>query len=499
MDRRGWAVFGICLGMAVIALDWSIVSTALPAIQRYFHASTSELQWIMAAFGVFSTTFMVTMGRLADDFGRKKFFLGGMILFGIGLVISGCAVSSSMLIVGRCVQGLATGIVIPVSQSLVRLCYPPEEAGKGIGIWSSVIGLFIALGPVAGGVLVTLVGWRWIFLFGIPFLAVALYIGWRELSESSNENQGKDLDWLGLIALMFLIGPLTMAIIEGPNWGWESPAILWLLIIAALGLIFLIVFERKVDNPIIDPEFFFHRNFVGSCIATACVAFVAWVLFFIVPLFLHNVRDESLMKVGLLMMIISVPVFILGPIVSKWPTAQKWLTFSGLVCFALAAAFGLGVKPMGHLAILLALLLVVGVGWGIMWGPSISIGVSSVDENLSGLASGALMTIQDLGGVLGLALAGTLFRMVAGDQITNYIHDEHIAVPETVVREVASVVSNPHAIEKMQDVLRFDLEARLPDAMRYAFMVGWDGVMWLLIGVSLVSAMCAITILRKRT
>ncbi len=498
MKGRGWAVFGICLGMAIIALDWSIVSTALPAIQRYFHASTSQLQWIMAAFGVFSTTFMVTMGRLADDFGRKKFFFGGLALFGIGLIFSGCAVSTGMLIFGRCVQGLATAVVLPVSQSLVRLCYPPGQEGRGIGIWASVIGLFLALGPVVGGLLVSTVGWRWIFLVGVPVLVASLWISYYRLEESTNENGGKDLDWLGLIALIFMIGPLTMAIIEGPNWGWESPAVLWLFIIAAIGLIFLIVFERKVKSPIIDPEFFFHRNFVGSAIAASCVAFMAWVMFFILPLFLHNVADMSLMKVGLIMMLITLPVFFLGPLVAKWPSAEKWLIIFGLLCFAAAAALCLGVKPVGRFGLLVAALLTIGIGWGVMWGPSISIGVSAVNERLSGLAAGALMTIQDLGGVLGLAISGTLFRTVAGDRITTYIQDEHIPVPGSVVQEVAGAISNPHAIESMRDVLRFDLEERLPDAMRYAFMMGWDAAMWLLIALSLFAALSALILLRKR-
>ncbi|MCI5052647.1 MAG: MFS transporter [Simkaniaceae bacterium] len=446
MDRRTWAIFGILLGISVIALDWSVVITALPIIQKEFHASTGQIQWVMNIFGLISTSFMVTFGRLADDFGRRRFLLIGLILFGLGSLIAGLSPSIELLLVGRAIQGLSPAIVIPTTQSLMKKLYH-ESPAKGVALWSSIIGLFLALGPVVGGVIITLIDWRWIFFINIPVVIVSLLFCALFLRESKNTREGKDLDWFGLFALVFFLVPITLAITQGPSWGWESPPVLWMFILSILALGGLIFIENRVKVPIIDPQFFLHRNFIAGAIAVFSSIFLIWVIFFTVPLFLHNVRGDSPLIVGAYMLCASLPLFILGPLVGRLQekiTSAKLISV-GFIILLISVLGLLFFEKASAPWLIISVLILYGIGWAVIWGPSITCGISGVDSDLASLASGALMTIQDFGGVIGLAIAGTLMRMVAFHDVSTLAKAKGLMLSESQVEQAAESITNPQA------------------------------------------------------
>lgn len=207
-------------------MDWSIVNNALPSIQRNLGATIGELQWIINAFGLGMAATMVTFGRFADAYGRRLFFFIGLIICALSSIGAALSPSAGWLITFRTFQGLSNAMVITTSQALITHVFPEEQHGKAMGIWTAIVGIGLALGPVLGGIIIAIASWHWIFYFNIPFLLISYLIVKATVEESKNEGQSTKIDLPGLFLLVGGIRAFIMAIIQGPDWGWNSPVTL---------------------------------------------------------------------------------------------------------------------------------------------------------------------------------------------------------------------------------------------------------------------------------
>ncbi len=232
--QRWLALVGICVPMAIQPLNWSIVDTALPTLQRELGASVLQLAWMINSFGLLISILLVTMGRLADIHGGKKFFVAGAILLGVASLIAGFAEHPGWIIATQGLQGVAGSILMPVSQALLSHLFPEKERAKAIGIWAAVFGIALGLGPILGGAIITYFGWRWIFFINIPLVLVGIFFTIRYVTESKSHKHGGTIDPKGVLLLALSIGSLLLGVMQGPVWGWRSLFTIGLFVLFAM-------------------------------------------------------------------------------------------------------------------------------------------------------------------------------------------------------------------------------------------------------------------------
>jgi EmrB/QacA subfamily drug resistance transporter len=404
--KRRLAIFGIALPL--MAMNFAAVNLAMTALQQQFNATIPELQWILNSFGICMAVFMVTMGKLADAHGRRLLYLIGTGLLCVASFISGIAPKLIWIILAQGMQGIGGAIVIPISQALLSHLYPVEKRSHAIGIWAMLACLSLGLGPVIGGVILEVLGWRWIFFINVPITLISFFFLLIYVPESKNPHRS-EIDAKGILLLILTIGSLIVSIMQASEWGIHT---LWTVALFLISLILFIYSEKRSRSPIIPPTFFFKRTFLLSTLANFCIVFFVWGDFFLLPYYLQNQQGLSPLSTGLLMLLITGPVVLFSSLISKWyaKTGPRLLMIGGFCFFALSSLVQLFLSPPS-LALPLFAAFCFGLGWVIAWGPSITSAVSSVPHESAGLASGAFTTMQEIGGTLGLTIAGTLFRL----------------------------------------------------------------------------------------
>lgn len=494
-----WPSLGICLGIFVVAMDWAIVNNALPRIQRDLGASLAELQWIVNAFGLVMSVTMVTMGRLADAYGRRRLFMLGLLICAFSSLGAALSPRAAWLIGFRSFQGLSNAMVITTSQSLITHVFPEEKHGKALGIWTTLVGLGLAMGPVFGGIIIAISSWHWIFYFNIPFLVISGILVRLTVKESKNTEQSAKIDVPGLFLLVVGLGALIMGVIQGPEWGWDRPIILSLFGLAALFLALFYFVEHRVPSPLMRFEFFKQRKFFAAAIGNFSVVFLFWGIFFLIPLYLQNILSRTPFESGMLMLAISLPFALAshyaGPLGDKIP--KKYLLLNGLflaMIGTLLMAF-LNVEPL--MGLMVTALVFFGVGAGAVFGPSTSLGISSIPRNYTGVASGALTTIQEVGGSLGLALVGTVLRVMEKGKISIELQKEGVQLSPHMQEKIRSLMSSYEQLKAYLSHQSAEMHDKVIEAFKKAFVFGFQGGMWLSVFVAVLSIFSIFTLLRK--
>src|SRR3954453_197123 len=229
-----------CLSIFIVSLDNTIVNVALPSIRRDLHASISQLQWTIDAYTVVLAGLLIASGSIADRVGRTKIFRLGLVLFAAGSLLCSVAPTPGALIAFRMLQAVGGSMLNPVAMSIIRNTFEdPRERAQAIGVWGAVVGLSMALGPIAGGTLVDALDWRSIFWINVPVGALAIVLTQRFVPES-RAARPRRIDPLGQALVIVALGSLVYAIIEGPGAGWGSPRIIGCGALSVLALVLLV-------------------------------------------------------------------------------------------------------------------------------------------------------------------------------------------------------------------------------------------------------------------
>lgn len=487
------------MGMLVVAIDWSIVNNALPSIQRDLGASFSELQWIVNAFGLAMAMMMVIMGRLADAFGRKKVFMIGLLICLFSSIGAALSPTVYWLITFRAFQGISNAIAITTSQSLMTHVFPEEKHGKAIGIWSTLIGVGLAMGPVIGGIIIAIASWHWIFYFNIPFLIISWILVRIFVEESKNEEQNAKIDVPGFILFALGLGSLVMGVIQGPEWGWDSK---WTLGLFGLSIIFLTSFyfvEKRVSSPLIHFEFFKKKSFFASCIGNISIVFLFWGIFFSVPLYLQNVLGKSSFESGMFMLAVSIPFIFsshyAGPLGDK--IDKKILLLGGIFLAMIGVAMMSFFTTADQMPLILIALFLFGVGTGGSFAPSTSLGLSVIPRNFVGVASGVLTTAQEIGGNLGLALVGAVLSTMEKSRLTFELQNEGVTLTPSMVKKVRSLISSFDQFQAYLSHLSDSLHHLIMQAFKASFVYGFQGAMWMGVGVAALGLVSIFFLTRK--
>ncbi|HYN99861.1 MAG TPA: MFS transporter [Actinomycetota bacterium] len=409
-------VFGLFMPM----LDNLVVNVALPTMQRELDARVSDLQWIIDAYTLTFASFMLIGGSLGDLFGRKKFFLGGLVLFTLGSLACGMSESTEQLIAFRAVQGLGAALLLPGSLSILTATFHGKERGTAIGIWAAMSGLAVAAGPLVGGYIVEHYSWETIFFINIPVGIVGFLLTAIVVRESRDTTRARRVDVPGLLTGTGGLFLLVYALIEGGVEGWTSDLILSAFAGSAVLLIAFIVIEIKSRNPMLPLHFFRNPTFAASNVVAAAVFFALFGTTFFLALYLQNVRGFSPLETGVRLLPFTAMILLISPIAGKLSDkhGSRWLMTLGCLYAAGGMALLLRIEPnSSYESIILPAFVVLGSGMAMTMAPMTAAVMGSVDPRHAGVASAATNTTRELGGVLGIALLGALVTSSFRDRL----------------------------------------------------------------------------------
>ncbi len=398
------------LGYGVVQLDVTIVNTALEAMGRTLGGGVAELQWVVSAYTIAFAAFILTAGALGDRIGAKRVFMAGFAIFTAASLA--CAVSpNAMVLIGaRMIQGLGAAILVPNSLALLNHAFADARArGRAVAVWAAGASLALTAGPFVGGALITLVGWRAIFLVNLPICLMGLWLSWRHAAETTRA-PSRELDLPGQLAAIGALGALAGAIIEGGALGWRHPLVLSAFAAAAVLAVLFVWRESCATQPMLPLSLFSHRLFTLTTIVGLFVNIAIYGLIFVLSLYFQRINGLSAWWTGLAfvpMMGAVLPVNLLAPRLAErlgaCPTIVIGACVSALGCLGL-----LRIEAGTSYWAMCVQLIAISGGLGLLVPPLTSTLLGSVEKARSGIAAGILNATRQTGSVLGVALFGSL-------------------------------------------------------------------------------------------
>jgi EmrB/QacA subfamily drug resistance transporter len=422
--RKQLVLLICCMSLFIVGVDVTIVNVALPSIQRGFHASVSDLQWTIDAYSLVLACLLLFSGSLADRFGRKRIFQVGLVFFSVGSLLCSVAPSLGWLVAFRALQAVGGSMLNPVALSIIFSTFTDRKSrARAMGVWGSVFGLSLALGPVLGGVLVSGIGWRAIFWINVPVGITAIILTRLFVPESKAERP-RHLDPLGQVLVIVALASLTYGIIEGPRRGWHSPLILGLFVLSAVAFVVLASVELRRDEPLIDPRFFRSVPFSGaSLIALTAFASLGGFLF-LNTLYLQDVRHYSALESGLLLVPMAAMLFLFarvsGHLVgTRGPRLPLVLSGPPLILGAVLLA---RLTPTTSILYLVVTYVIFGVGCGLVNAPISTTAMSGMPLDQAGVAGAVASTSRQVGSSLGVAVTGSIVALGTGATFVGASH-----------------------------------------------------------------------------
>lgn len=491
------SILGTGLCCFIVGFDFSIVSTSLSHIQENLYASMSSIQWVMNIFALFMATFLLTMGRISDNIGKKNLLTLGLILFIIGTLIAGFAETSYMLIAARALQGFAAAMLMPGSQALMADLFPQKQ--KAMGYWAGIMGTGVSLGPPVGCIISAYASWRWIFFINTIIAFAALVILFTRVQESKKQVHHQPLDLLGLLSLTTSLSAFVFGLIQGPNWGYSSPYTLLCFGISFAFFLIFILAEKIEENPLIDLRFFENRVFTICAFPAFILIFFVWTIFFLSPLYLHKIIQLKPNTTAIILLLICIPSSILnlkaGTLATK--VSEKGLMLAGLLLISLSLLMQTYFGMKTSVLFISISFLFFGAGWGILQPPTFALSLMSFPPKYTGTASGMLATITEIGGCIGLAISGSLFQFIDNGSVAKSLLANNISISNTNLTLIKSQMNSPDSLSTLMNQLSLS-DQKIPSILHNSFVLAYDTTMWLCFGLSVAVFLIVFFALREQ-
>jgi len=414
--ERKWRIFGVMMvAWSMVLLDVAIVNIAIPELQEDLSTDVATVTWVINAYNIVFAILLVSMGRLADQFGRKRFFVIGLAVFTIGSALCAAAWSVEWLMFFRVVQGVGAGILAPLGFAITVLVFPPEQRGRGLALIAVVALVSSAFGPVLGGVLIEIASWHWIFLINIPFGILGILLALRWWPETWDLSAGRQVDVRGMFLLGGAVLCLTMALVEANPFAGNVA--LWLSLMQAAILLGVTFFwwERRAPSPMITPGLLQNRQFRNANIGMLFFGAGAIGSLLLLSLVFTNLWGYEPIEAGLALLPVPLCGLLVWPIVGRAADSRA----PGEIAKPALIAMAIGMLWVSFLPStasdawtyirILPGLALIGVGMGIGF-PALNVGaMGAVAGPEVGLASGVLNTARQLGAALGVALLVATF------------------------------------------------------------------------------------------
>jgi EmrB/QacA subfamily drug resistance transporter len=408
---RGRALATVSAVLFLTFLDTTIVSVALADVQSTLHAGVTELQWVVNGYALVFASLMLGAGTLGDRLGRKRVMLAGVTLFGAGSMLGALAPDVGTLIASRVIMGIGAAASEPGTLSVLRHLYPERDLrARALGIWAGVSGLALALGPVLGGVLVGLGGWRAVFWFNLAASLLVLAAGAISVPESADP-QRVHFDLGGFLLGPAAFGALIFAVILGETSGYATLGIVALFVIAAIAAGLFVAAERRSPAPILDPRFLRLPAFSGALGVAFAAYFGVFSIFFFTALYLQVVVGYSAYRTATQFVPMAIAMILASVLAGRWVARSGPRMPMTVGCVAAGSGIlltGLALRGQVEFLELALPLTLAGLGFGIAVVPVTSIALAEVPPEHSGMAASATNTSRELGSVVGVAVLGSL-------------------------------------------------------------------------------------------
>jgi EmrB/QacA subfamily drug resistance transporter len=505
--RARFEILGaVLLALFLAALDQTIVGTAMPRILSDLRG-TELYTWVVTVYLLTSTVTGPLYGKLSDQFGRRPMLMIGIGLFLIGSLLSGLSQSMWQLILFRGIQGIGAGALFPISLAVIGDLFSPRERGRYQGLFGGVFAIAMLVGPFLGGILTDNVGWHWIFFVNLPVGFVALAVIWRLLPKVSHPDRVISIDYAGAAAFTAAVVPILIGLTNKQTADWLSPSVggLILLGIALLGAFVWI--ETRAKDPILHLGLFRNRTFTASVLTTGLISFGFFGGIIFIPLWLQAVLGSSATASGyqILPMMAGLMVGSIGSgqIVSR-TGRYKWLVAAAMVVAGIGIALMTQLHASTDIGTLWIWLAIMGLGIGPSMAVFTIIVQNAVPFRDMGVATSALTFFRQIGGSVGLAIAGTVFgSSVLGGLVPQLTR---AGVPQPIADQVRQHLTQGQLTSVGLDLSR-DLSSQVPAAARpliepylpnilaginEAFSLAIANAMWF--GVAAAAVAAAITI-----
>jgi EmrB/QacA subfamily drug resistance transporter len=423
--HKGLTIAVVALGALMTALDTTVVNVALPVIRQDFgflKVSVSDLQWVVNAYALAYAACLLPAGKLGDVYGRRRVFLIGLVLFVGASIGCGAANGINTLIAVRAVQGVGAALITPSSLSILTATFDPEERGLALGLWSAVLGIGIAMGPLVGGALISYASWRWIFFINVPIGIVCFAATLAWVAESRDPTAERRIDIPGVLTSTLALLALTFGLLKGNDYGWSDPRTIALLAVGVGGLVAFVFVERVQAHPMLPLSLFRSATFAGANAVAVFAGFVLFGALFFDSLLLQTIMGYSALKTGVALLPMMLMIMATSPqagrLVSKG-VSPRWLIAAGMVLladgFVLLSRLGFGSAYYN----LLPPFLLGGVGLALVLTPLTAAALAGVPVRHAGIASGVINTTRQVGGTLGLAVLVTISSSIVNSWLAS--------------------------------------------------------------------------------
>ena len=410
-ENRKWLTLAaVAFGLFMIMLDNTVVNVALPTMEKDLHVSLSQLEWVVTAYALTFAALMITGGKLADLYGRRRIFIVGLGIFTLSSLACGLASTAGMLIAARTVQGAGAALMNPATLSIITATFAPKQRGQAIGIWAGVSALALAIGPLAGGLITENLNWNWIFFVNVPIGVLGIAVSRLVIRESRDMSHEQSIDLPGLLSSIGFLFCLSYALIEGNNHGWSSPEILGLFAAAAVLLVVLVLLELHQRLPMLDLSLFRIGAFAGANLVAMLVSLAMFGVFFFVSLYIQNILGYSATQAGAMFLPMTVLIILIAPIAGRFSdrVGSRWLMGGGMTLVGISLLLYQRVGLHSDFWTLLPAMILGGVGMASTMSPMTSAAMGAVPVDKAGVGSGVLNSFRQVGGSLGIALIGAI-------------------------------------------------------------------------------------------
>jgi len=415
---RRWIALGIlCLSLLLSVVDNTIVNVAIPTLNHDLGASTTQLQWIVDAYTLVFSALLLAMGHFGDRFGRKRALQLGLGLFAVTSGLAALATTSGQLIGARALMGIGAALIFPATLAiLVNVFTEPKERAAAIGIWTAMVGVAVAIGPITGGLLLEHFWWGSIFVVNIPVALIAIALGVWLLPESRDQAVGA-MDYRGLVLSVAGVGMMVWAIIEGPSWGWTSPVIIAALVCSVVLLTLFAFVERRMAHPLLDVQLFANARFTAASISVTTAFFALFGFIFLITQFLQLIQGFTALQAGIRTLPFAIATGVMSPvaIALMHRFGSKVIVAIGLLVMAAGFVLASTVKvDSPYVGTVLASMVIIAAGLGLATSPATESIMGALPPEQAGAGSAVNDTTREFGGTLGVAVVGSVFLSIYG-------------------------------------------------------------------------------------
>lgn len=496
-NRKWWILLAMSSALALVFIDQTALAVALPAMQRELNLSNSLTQWIINAYLLAISATILLGGKIGDRLGHKRAFLFGVHVFVIASVLCALAESGAWLIIMRGIQGIGAAFMMPSTNTLVTNAFPDKERGKALGIYVALAAIFLALGPLLGGLLTQVFSWRAVFWINFPIALISIFLAFFSVPKWQRSEK-LNLDWLGFFISILFISGFVLCFMEGPNWGWTSFSIIGLLLLSIVSLGVFIVWENKISNPLVELDLFKNLTFsilfsVLLIIQAIGIVFVFWAIF------LQNVLHFTPLKAGILLLPAMLPVIIMAP-VGGYLRDKYGATlpmFSGTLLIVLSIIW-IGIfSPYQTYPILFPGLLGFGIGFPLTLSGIMVTVMNMVKIEQRGIASAILNCSRQFGISIGLAVFAGLLGSLNKWQLGSFL--KHSAAPLSSLKEYqidGLLVQSQRAMQAVSHLSQQSLQL-LKTAAAKAYTSAFSITMFVAAFLALITLVLILKIPRK--